>query len=60
MSISLRTTGLEFYCYNLLVRIYYLQFSVAISELTTLSTNVINDNTQDQILNQDRGVVSKS
>jgi hypothetical protein len=54
MSISLRTTGLEFYSYNLLVRIYYLQYSVSLSELTTLFTNVINYKTQDQILNKNR------
>jgi hypothetical protein len=51
MSIRLRTTGLQFYNCNLLVRIYNLQCSVSISELTTLFENVINYKTQDQILN---------
>jgi len=45
MGIRLRTNGLEFYSYKLLVRIYYLQCSVSISELKTLLTNAINYNT---------------
>jgi hypothetical protein len=60
MSVRLRTNGLEFYSYNLLVRIYYLQRRVSISELKTLFTNVINYKTHGQILNQSRGSASIS
>ena len=58
MGIRLRTNCLEFYKYNILVRIYYLHCSVSISELITLLTNVINYKTQDQILNQNPVVAS--